>query len=119
MKTGTTDKRRSPHGERGLKYLGIDLSHTLDLTSSLPAWGAWIEILAAVGSLCGLGRSPHGERGLKSPRNLLPCPAARRSPHGERGLKFGKFIDGLSVRLSLPAWGAWIEISRRRCGIHA
>ena len=35
-----------------------------------------------------------------------------RSPHGERGLKFHfqQFVgQGLG---SLPAWGAWIEISK-------
>ena len=33
---------RSPHGERGLKY-DIDCN-CLYPDSSLPAWGAWIEI---------------------------------------------------------------------------
>ena len=34
--------RRSPHGERGLKYVACG-KMTVFLTS-LPAWGAWIEI---------------------------------------------------------------------------
>ena len=36
-----------------------------------------------------------------------------RSPHGERGLKFYHAVVSGIVWLSLPAWGAWIEI--RRC----
>ena len=35
----------------------------------------------------------------------------RRSPHGERGLKLpGAQHSGLRLK-SLPAWGAWIEIT--------
>ena len=37
---------RSPHGERGLKY--NDLSEKYGSTSSLPARGAWIEILSGL-----------------------------------------------------------------------
>ena len=79
--------RRSPHGERGLKYdpLGLQPAGGLSLPArgawveigksifagrkvleSLPARGAWVEIF---GHFCGLfsrrRRSPHGERGLK------------------------------------------------------
>ena len=60
-------ERRSPHGERGLKFAG-------DVRGSL-AWS----------------RSPHGERGLKlrqGVRRTVEHPS--RSPHGERGLKCGK-----------------------------
>ena len=122
---------RSPHGERGLKSEYI--RKTIRKLLSLPAWGAWIEILDAEGlnakyeSLPAWGawiemrlgtlyqnntacRSPHGERGLKSG----PLPPSRstsgRSPHGERGLKYVKKTDSYFVPSSLPAWGAWIEI---------
>ena len=55
---------RSPHGERGLKYVG-------KLHGRLVA-----------------GRSPHGERGLKYARGYhAGSIGERRSPHGERGLK--------------------------------
>ena len=55
---------RSPHGERGLKFLR-SLGKRL-LAESLPAWGAWIEIVTLRGyALVRFGRSPHGERGLK------------------------------------------------------
>ncbi len=35
----------------------------------------------------------------------------RRSPHGGRGLKLLLARGMFGVLLSLPAWGAWIEIS--------
>ena len=57
---------RSPHGERGLKYV----SRCREAVRRAR-------------------RSPHGERGLKLAR-LVPVavPAEGRSPHGERGLKY-------------------------------
>ncbi len=54
---------RSPHGERGLKYLRSHLAHG------------------------DLSRSPHGERGLKYIGKLHGLLVARRSPQGECGLK--------------------------------
>ena len=56
--------RRSPHGERGLKFTGLHVA--VRFTKSLSSWRAWIEM--QVGG-CTLAyeecRSPHGERGLK------------------------------------------------------
>ena len=79
---------RSPHGERGLKYLQAVPVRFADKTS-LPSRGAWIEIH----EIYLPGYQPH-----------------RRSPHGERGLKCR--WDGQLRRLvlSLPSRGAWIEI---------
>ena len=55
---------RSPHGERGLKYV-VD-----DAAPACP------------------GRSPHGERGLKfDVEGAREAALGGRSPHGERGLK--------------------------------
>ena len=55
---------------------------------SLPAWGAWIEILSYVPSPAAtLGRSPHGGRGLKLRGLGHQTPSCGRSPHGGRGLK--------------------------------
>ena len=58
------------------------------------------------------GRSPHGERGLKF------C-QLRRDGGGKVSLPaWGAWIEMLgntpiiNVRTSLPAWGAWIEIVR-------
>ena len=57
--------RRSPHGERGLKF-----RHTLKY----------------IRTPC---RSPHGERGLKSALTVaIVLRSFSRSPHGERGLKY-------------------------------
>ena len=80
------DRSRSPHGERGLKYL-------------------WQRLLRTNNR-----RSPHGERGLKFPRlRILPI-FLGRSPHGERGLK-SNILNALGpMLLSLPPRGAWIEI---------
>ena len=60
---------------------------------SLPAWGAWIEILWMYANLGGWSRSPHGERGLKSTYNFeIKGKLLSRSPHGERGLKLGPAV---------------------------
>ena len=69
------------------------LSHSMDFgcpfMQSLPARGAWIEIIYV----------PNGVWYTKS-----------RSPQGERGLKSMPNALGLLVSRSLPARGAWIEI---------
>ena len=57
--------RRSPHGERGLKFLLIH-SRVFPLGLSLPSRGAWIEMeIPNSRQMSEIGRSPHGERGLK------------------------------------------------------
>ena len=79
--------RRSPHGERGLKY-----QHPAKVCQ-------------------GDGRSPHGERGLKLAMWLERYGDARgRSPHGERGLKSFLPVWPVGQPMSLPSRGAWIEI---------
>ena len=40
--------------------------------------------------------------------------APSRSPYGERGLKFSKMGVRSENSLSLPVWGAWIEIHPER-----
>ena len=58
-------KRRSPHGERGLKSFLPGM--TIFSAASLPPRGAWIEILPiGAANMTRSRRSPHGERGLKS-----------------------------------------------------
>ena len=57
------EKVRSPHGERGLKW-----------------------VISNAG-LAEVSRSPHGERGLKLTNSLEGGTRTCRSPHGERGLK--------------------------------
>ena len=80
--------RRSPHGERGLKWN--------EIADRIEAW---------------ISRSPHGERGLKSIlcANSV-CVMSSRSPHGERGLKSFTVLTLVNVFWSLPARGAWVEI---------
>ena len=107
--------RRSPYGERGLKSRGT--VHPLGLESSLPVWGAWIEIgrrrsFRPPSS----SRSPYGERGLKSSKSLGGRGRGRRSPYGERGLKCDHELRRERLELSLPVWGAWIEISSNGAG---
>ena len=102
------EPRRSPCGERGLKYAiearsrsgyaslpvrgaWIEISGlcpTAGATPSLPVRGAWIEIqLPTVMLVTASSRSPCGERGLKCVR-LEKCGSNWcRSPCGERGLK--------------------------------
>ena len=78
---------RSPHGERGLKY--ASKYGYAETYLSLPTWGAWIE--------------------MPSRGNQLHYPPSR-SPHGERGLKYsGRGHYPLTLK-SLPTWGAWIEM---------
>ena len=82
----SSNTRRSPHGERGLK----------SVTS----------IIIIVGER----RSPHGERGLKCLAPGPDLPGGGRSPHGERGLKSCHARYSSSCSRSLPTRGAWIEI---------
>ena len=81
-------KGRSPHGERGLKFVLV-LVYLQSLLSRSPhgerglKWRGIPNRFA--NAVC---RSPHGERGLKSdsPFKLI-SKTPSRSPHGERGLK--------------------------------
>ena len=58
--------RRSPCGERGLKFTWTDGAPFR--AGSLPVRGAWIEMLSSKRiSASQYGRSPCGERGLKCP----------------------------------------------------
>ena len=58
-------------------------------------------------------RSPQGERGLKY-LIFKEAPDCRgRSPQGERGLKYGIILSKHATISSLPARGAWIEMTSR------
>ena len=60
-----TGARRSPHGERGLKFR--DCQTAAERDTSLSSWRAWIEITMTLLIVTpAWSRSPHGERGLKS-----------------------------------------------------
>ena len=79
---------RSPHGERGLKY-NLYLQNFIKHLS-LSSRRAWIEIdFCPAFKKNHISRSPHGERGLKcKSKHLTQQQTAGRSPHGERGLKW-------------------------------
>ena len=80
-------RSRSPQGECGLKYAGVQAepSHT--------------------------GRSPQGECGLKYHGSAHRAAVhAGRSPQGECGLKCPISSNAFRRSLSLPARGVWIEI---------
>ena len=78
---------------------------------SLPARGAWIEIVALYRqraerqSLPARGAWIEIRRPPRPPRNVW-----HRSPHGERGLKLLTHFSILYNVMSLPVRGAWIEI---------
>ena len=76
---------RTPPGVRGLKR---NIKHRSFKTSS---------------------RTPPGVRGLKLALRLYYLKVARRTPPGVRGLKLSKVYHKDKLRLSHPAWGAWIE----------
>ena len=103
---------RSPHGERGLKF--VDNPAIKSLRASLPTRGAWIEIAFLPFPLGGGVVAPHtGERGLKFCINgNLRHFRQSRSPHGERGLKSSRFRGVAAAVKSLPTRGAGIEILR-------
>ena len=84
---GDKQRSRSPHGERGLKY--VQHQYQRPDRESLSSWRAWIEIMQ---SCChGIG-------------------SAGRSPHGERGLKCIVKVFDRVLTASLSSWRAWIEM---------
>ena len=76
-------QRRSPHGERGLKWKLDGDCRTL--AGSLPARGAWIEMCRTQG---------------------LNSALCRRSPHGERGLKYDKYLHLIKAGEVAPRTGS-------------
>ena len=126
-------RRRSPHGERGLKFaLNIALAKAFESLSSwrawieivtvtvsdgvrrsLSSWRAWIEI-STIWFLTATSRSLSSWRAwIEMPTETLRCLASSRSPHGERGLKFRLIQqEPQPARRSLSSWRAWIEICR-------
>ena len=79
-------RRRSPYGERGLKYRTPDRGMAV------------------------MSRSPYGERGLKYRHGQVQRRRECRSPYGERGLKYREFPATPRSQWSLSLRRAWIEI---------
>ncbi|SDD50314.1 hypothetical protein SAMN05428987_5020 [Paenibacillus sp. CF095] len=64
---------RTPHGVRGLKLDGYDLSKRQ--VKSHSSWSAWIEICESLAVWPTVpGRTPRGVRGLKSDRSQIIVP---------------------------------------------
>ena len=103
---------RSPHGERGLKFVALGLI-TIGPRWSLPSRGAWIEI-GRVQVMAILVTSSLPSRGAWIEMIISKTTSsgqASRSPHGERGLKSAPAPRKGESFMSLPSRGAWIEIS--------
>ena len=77
---------RSPHGERGLKFLQKTIRNYLRR------------------------RSPHGERGLKLKAFSPDFVRYWSLPAWGAWIEIQMLLYGLLPYASLPAWGAWIEI---------
>ena len=101
---------RSPHGERGLKFVRVVEGD--GNIRSLSSRRAWIEIYYGIGLMQALNRrSPHGERGLKFEECAIGSREPCRSPHGERGLKCLRHASRNVHGRSLSSRRAWIEIN--------
>ena len=124
-------RRRSPHGECGLKstygnaisilpwslpawgvWIEITDRVICDLIKrSLPAWGVWIEMALRIYAGCLIASLPAWGVWIeileKSSRIRT---ISSRSPHGECGLKLALPALVNPIMRSLPAWGVWIEI---------
>ena len=108
---GGRQKRRPPHGGRGLKC--HVLCHGLELVRSSSTRGTWIEIPFDIGFMLYCPRRPpHGGRGLKCFHSVSPpsCGGCR-PPHGGRGLKSAGYHDGTGTVSSSSTRGTWIEMS--------
>ena len=90
--------------------------------ASLPAWGAWVEILPRSKGHRPPRRSPHGERGLKFRSDPQVTSSGPSLPAWGAWVEIACCTSSGSPRTSLPAWGAWVEIasdqraSLKRCG---
>ncbi len=76
-----------------------------------PRMGAWIEILSICFVLTMISVAPRMGAWIEIPkRNRVLLGEISRSPHGGRGLKLHLIPQSLPEHVSLPAWGAWIEM---------
>ena len=111
MEIGGGLLRRSPHGERGLKFEKCNEYGYKN--PSLSSRRAWIEITC-------VALSGHTISSLSSRRawieiqylKLLKSEIHSRSPHGERGLKSLAYDKYLKKQMSLSSRRAWIEINK-------
>ena len=101
-------KRRSPHGERGLKFLkntsGENMFHVALLTESVD----WNVHIIELKFFC-FGRSPHGERGLK-------CDGTWFSGYSKAVALLTESVDW-NLPLALILVKALVSLSSRRAWI--
>ena len=84
---------------------------SLELTSSLPAWGAWVGIPTKPDApRCSLVAPRMGSVGWNIASAAMQSASSSRSPHGERGLEYLFWHHRDAEIRSLPAWGAWVGI---------
>ena len=101
--------RRSPHGERGLKFTTRRLDVMCQV--SLSSWRAWIEMGSWDAVECPVKSLSSWRAWIEmwimcADTSVTLC----RSPHGERGLKY-EILGGELVGFgSLSSWRAWIEM---------
>ena len=105
-----TESSRSPCGERGLKSTRRAQLRFASTCRS-PCGERGLKLSARDALCTRVSRSPCGERGLKSTLAFQRYEGGqRRSPCGERGLKYLAIFSQMSLLMSLPVRGAWVEI---------
>ena len=91
IRSDAIPRSRSPHGERGLKYVGYDVPH-------------WVRPR----------RSPHGERGLKSAIRTSSTLARPSLSSWRAWIEMQDcWHNAQPDHASLSSWRAWIEIGRQ------
>ncbi len=106
--TNHLEPRRSPYGERGLK--SQDRFRQTLLRGRSPYGERGLKYTDSVTKSHHVCRSPYGERGLKSVGSVRTLHRSGRSPYGERGLKYDQFRHLPFLARSLSLRRAWIEI---------
>ena len=102
--------RRSPCGERGLKWNNVK-KQIAEPESRSPCGERGLKYCSEGCYKISESRSPCGERGLKYKAAYCLWASQSRSPCGERGLKSDDGGKSSRTERSLPVRGAWIEIT--------
>ena len=77
------------------------------MLQSLPAWGAWVEMMFLMTSCLDTKSLPAWGAWVEiRPRYLADHPWPRRSPHGERGLKFFGSMQRVHTSRVAPRMGS-------------
>ena len=104
----STDMRRSPYGERGLK--SVLRRRKRCCNGSLPVWGAWIEMALEASGSKDCPSLPVWGAWIEIPL-LQPQKKRKRSlPVWGAWIEMRQASSDSVTAASLPVWGAWIEI---------